>query len=77
MAEAQGLRTGSMAQDATRGGPERQGRSSVGGRSWRSADWRLHGPVLALLAAGAALGLALWGRWGFLVAFDTIRAYCL
>jgi hypothetical protein len=58
-----------MVQDATQGGPERQGPAGAGG-------WRLHGPVLVLLATGAALGLALWGKWGFLVAFDTIRAYC-
>jgi hypothetical protein len=37
---------------------------------------RLHGVVLTLLALGGALGLALWGKWGFLIAFDTIRAYC-
>jgi hypothetical protein len=32
--------------------------------------------LLALFAIGAGLGLWLWGKWGFLIAFDTIRAYC-
>jgi hypothetical protein len=32
--------------------------------------------LLALFALGAALGLWLWGKWGFLIAFDAIRAYC-
>jgi hypothetical protein len=32
--------------------------------------------LLALFAVGAALGLWLWGKWGFLIAFDAIRAYC-
>lgn len=30
----------------------------------------------ALLGAGLLLGLAFWSRWGFAVAFDTIRTYC-
>ncbi len=70
------MRTGGVAQDATRGGPGRQGPEGAGGRARRTGNWRLHGPVVALLAAGALLGLMLWGKWGFLVAFDTIRAYC-
>lgn len=32
--------------------------------------------LLALFAIGGALGLWLWGKWGFLIAFDTIRTYC-
>jgi hypothetical protein len=40
------------------------------------ASWRLHGVVLTLLALGGAVGLALWDKWGLLIAFDTIRAYC-
>jgi hypothetical protein len=32
--------------------------------------------LLALLTLGGALGLWLWGKWGFLIAFDAIRAYC-
>jgi hypothetical protein len=32
--------------------------------------------LLALLALGGGLGLWLWGRWGFLIAFDAVMAYC-
>jgi hypothetical protein len=32
--------------------------------------------LLALLTIGGGLGLWLWGKWGFLIAFDAIRAYC-
>jgi hypothetical protein len=39
-------------------------------------DWRLHGLAVAMLAVAGAAGLALWGKWGLLVAFDTIRTYC-
>jgi hypothetical protein len=31
---------------------------------------------LALIGAGALLGLALWAKWGFAIAFDAIRTYC-
>jgi hypothetical protein len=31
---------------------------------------------LALLAAGILVGVALWARWGFAIAFEAIRAYC-
>lgn len=34
--------------------------------------WR---PV-ALLGAGLLLGLALWAKWGFAIAFEAIRTYC-
>ena len=65
-----------MAQDAGRRGREAaRGRRVAGSAAWRGG-WRVHGPALALFALGAGVGLALWGRWGFLVAFDTIRAYC-
>jgi hypothetical protein len=30
----------------------------------------------ALLAAGVLIGVALWAKWGFAVAFEAIRAYC-
>jgi hypothetical protein len=50
---------------AAREGP----RSHGTGRGLRLA-------LLALFATGAALGLWLWGKWGFLIAFDAIRAYC-
>jgi hypothetical protein len=32
--------------------------------------------LLALFAIGGAVGLWLWGKWGFLIAFDAIRTYC-
>ncbi|MGH6901748.1 MAG: hypothetical protein ACREIR_03310 [Geminicoccaceae bacterium] len=31
---------------------------------------------LALLGAGVLLGVALWAKWGFAIAFEAIRAYC-
>ncbi|MEM7025672.1 MAG: hypothetical protein AAF637_24285 [Pseudomonadota bacterium] len=47
-----------------------------GGVEPRSDHWLMHGTALAVLALGGAIGLPLWGKWGFLIAFDTIRAYC-
>ena len=41
-----------------------------GGVSW--FGWL---PLL-VIGAGLALGLVLWGKWGFLIAFEAIRAYC-
>ena len=32
--------------------------------------------LLALLVLGGGLGLWLWGKWGFLIAFDAVMAYC-
>jgi hypothetical protein len=50
--------------------PGRQGPRGYGtGRGLRLA-------LVALFAVGGAVGLWLWGKWGFLIAFDTIRAYC-
>jgi hypothetical protein len=37
-----------------------------------SATWL---PV-ALLGAGLILGVALWAKWGFAIAFEAIRTYC-
>ena len=31
---------------------------------------------LAVIGAGLALGLVLWAKWGFLIAFETLRSYC-
>ena len=31
---------------------------------------------VALLGAGMVLGLALWSKWGFAIAFEAIRTYC-
>jgi len=43
------------------------------GRSRPSALFWL--PAL-VLAAGLMLGLLLWGKWGFAIAFEAIRTYC-
>ncbi len=29
-----------------------------------------------VIGAGLAFGLVLWAKWGFLIAFETIRSYC-
>ena len=29
-----------------------------------------------LLGAGLVLGMALWSKWGFAIAFEAIRTYC-
>ena len=31
---------------------------------------------LLVIGAGLAAGLVLWAKWGFLIAFETIRSYC-
>jgi hypothetical protein len=31
---------------------------------------------VALLGVGLLLGIALWARWGFAIAFEAIRTYC-
>ena len=31
---------------------------------------------LAVIGAGLAAGLVLWAKWGFLIAFETVRSYC-
>jgi hypothetical protein len=30
----------------------------------------------AVLGVGLLLGVALWAKWGFAIAFEAIRAYC-
>lgn len=32
--------------------------------------------VLAVLVAGLSIGVALWSKWGFLVAFEALKRYC-
>jgi hypothetical protein len=32
---------------------------------------------LALLGVGVLIGLALWAKWGFAIAFEAIRVYCV
>jgi hypothetical protein len=29
-----------------------------------------------LLGAGVLLGIALWAKWGLVIAFEAIRTYC-
>ena len=31
---------------------------------------------VAVLGVGLLLGVALWARWGFAIAFEAIRTYC-
>jgi hypothetical protein len=31
---------------------------------------------IALLGAGLIIGVALWAKWGFAIAFEAVRAYC-
>jgi hypothetical protein len=31
---------------------------------------------LAVLGAGVLLGVGLWAKWGFAIAFEAIRTYC-
>jgi hypothetical protein len=31
---------------------------------------------LLVIGAGLAAGLVLWAKWGFLIAFETLRSYC-
>ena len=31
---------------------------------------------VALLGAGLIVGVALWAKWGFAIAFEAIRTYC-
>jgi hypothetical protein len=31
---------------------------------------------LLVMGAGLAFGVVLWAKWGFLIAFETVRAYC-
>jgi hypothetical protein len=31
---------------------------------------------VALLGAGLFLGVVLWAKWGFAIAFEAIRTYC-
>jgi hypothetical protein len=31
---------------------------------------------VAVLGVGLLLGIALWAKWGFAIAFEAIRTYC-
>jgi hypothetical protein len=41
-------------------------------RSARTFHWLP--PVL--IGAGLMLGVVLWAKWGFVIAFEAIRSYC-
>lgn len=56
--------------------PARQGPERAAGGGVDGAGRALRLVLLALLALGGGAGLWLWGKWGFLIAFDAIRAYC-
>jgi hypothetical protein len=59
--------------------PAREGPRSGSGPARGVPGWLGRGlaaALLALFALGGALGLWLWGKWGFLIAFDAIMAYC-
>jgi hypothetical protein len=45
-------------------------------RPERGAAWLGWLPLL-VIGAGLAFGVVLWAKWGFLVAFEAVRAYCL
>jgi hypothetical protein len=78
LAEAQALQPGWMAdvrETSAPRWPARQGPRGFGGGPYGGGRG-LRLVLLALLALGAAGGLWLWGKWGFLIAFDAIRAYC-
>jgi hypothetical protein len=77
--EAQALQPGWMEVRETSASrwPAREGpRSGAGAGPAQGVPRGLRFGLLALFALGGAVGLWLWGRWGFLIAFDTIRAYC-
>jgi hypothetical protein len=75
LAEAQALRPGWMADVRETSAPRQGPHGGFGGGAYRGGRG-LRLVLLALLALGAAGGLWLWGKWGFLIAFDAIRAYC-
>jgi len=46
--------------------------AAPGRAAWSLLVW----PPLLVIGAGLALGIGLWAKWGFLIAFETVRAYC-
>jgi hypothetical protein len=48
---------------------------SARGRPWQQPSPAAWLPV-ALLGAGLIVGVALWAKWGFAIAFEAIRTYC-
>jgi hypothetical protein len=57
----------SLSESSISAGSPAAGRPRPGVLAWLPA---------ALLGAGLVLGLVLWSKWGFAIAFEAIRAYC-
>jgi hypothetical protein len=57
----------SHSEGSTAAGSPPAGRRRPGSLTWLPA---------ALLGAGLLVGVALWAKWGFAIAFEAIRAYC-
>jgi hypothetical protein len=79
LAEAQALQPGwfaSVRETSAPRWPARDGPHCPGSGRAHGTSRGLRLVLLTLLAIGGGLGLWLWGQWGFLIAFDTIMAYC-
>jgi hypothetical protein len=70
------LRPGWMAEIRESSAPRWPARDGPYGRAAPGTARGLRLMLLALFAIGGGLGLWLWGKWGFLIAFDAIMAYC-
>ena len=46
--------------------------AAPGRGGWSPLGW----VPLLVIGVGLAFGVGLWARWGFLIAFETVRAYC-
>jgi hypothetical protein len=74
--EAQALQPGWMAEVRESSAPRWPARGGAHGEPAYRPGWGFRLVLLALLAIGGGLGLWLWGKWGFLIAFDAVMAYC-
>ena len=69
---AEGAKLGSSPVRATHSTSTAQGREPRQRREILAFAWL----PAALLGGGILLGLVLWSKWGFAIAFEAIRAYC-
>ena len=53
-----------------------EGPASAGSPAAGRRPGRLGWLPAALLGVGLLLGVALWSKWGFAIAFEAIRTYC-